>query len=220
MRSLSDGWLRMTYDVIDPDKWGRGDQYRLFRGYTQPHISLVARLDVTRLLNQRKGQGVSPYRACLYAIGAGIDAVPELRTRFHGEELRQYHAVEMSVTVPRQSGGFTFAELPVMADFATFDRIVADRLEAAAARVDFGANDGTRQDLVYLSCLPWMDFTAISNALPGPDDCIPRVAWGKFCAGPEGRWSMAMALEVHHALADGAHAGAYFAAAQQALDRI
>jgi chloramphenicol O-acetyltransferase type A len=31
---------------------------------------------------------------------------------------------------------------------------------------------------------------------------------------------MAMTLEVHHALVDGAHIGAYFAAVQTALDSI
>lgn len=81
------------------------------------------------------------------------------------------------------------------------------------------ANSGARDDLAYLSCMPWLDYTAINNALPGPDDCIPRVTWGKFVEH-NGRWDMAMTLEVHHALVDGAQVGAFFAAVQRALDGV
>ena len=52
-----------------------------------------------------------------------------------------------------------------------------------------------------------------------PDDCIPRVSWGKFVER-DGRWDMAMTLEVHHALVDGAQVGAYFTAVQEALDAV
>jgi len=45
------------------------------------------------------------------------------------------------------------------------------------------------------------------------------VAWGKFVPeGPE--WRMAVSIQVHHALVDGAHLGAFFAALQNALDRV
>jgi chloramphenicol O-acetyltransferase type A len=64
-----------------------------------------------------------------------------------------------------------------------------------------------------------MDFTSIDNALPGPDDCIPRVSWGKNVE-TQGRWSCAMTIEVHHALVDGRQVGDYFAAVQSAVDRL
>ena len=64
--------------------------------------------------------------------------------------------------------------------------------------------------------MPWLDYTAINNALLGPQDCIPRVTWGRI-VDHGGRFDMAMTLEVHHALVDGAQVGAYFAAVQDAL---
>jgi chloramphenicol O-acetyltransferase type A len=73
------------------------------------------------------------------------------------------------------------------------------------------ANTGERDDLAYLSCMPWQDYTSINNALPEPDDCIPRITWEKFVER-DGVWEMAMTLEVHYALVDGAQMRAYFAA--------
>jgi chloramphenicol O-acetyltransferase type A len=93
-------------------------------------------------------------------------------------------------------------------------------IEETTRGADLGANTGQRFDLAYLSCLPWIDFTALDNALPGPDDCIPRFSWGKFVEASDGRWSCPVAVQVHHALVDGLQVGQFFEAAQKSLDRF
>lgn len=204
---------------IDLATWPRADQFRLFRGYAKPHFATTARVDATHLMATRKPQGVSPYRACLYAIGAGLHAVPELLTRFRGDTVLRHDAVALSMTVPRDNGGFTFGYVPFDPDFARFDARAARLIAQAAATPDLKENAGQRDDVAFLSCLPWLDYTSLDNAVAGPQDCIPRVSWGKI-VDRGGRWDMAMTLEVHHALVDGAHVGRYFAAVQDALDRV
>jgi chloramphenicol O-acetyltransferase type A len=198
---------------VDLGAWNRADQFRFFRTYAKPHYAVTARIEATRLMTERKAAGVSPYRASLYAIGAGIHAVPELLMRFRGEVVTRYAAVELSMTVPTADGGFVYAYVPYEADFAVFDRQCRRLIEAAAQGGALNANAGERDDLAYLSCLPWLDFTSINNALPGPEDCIPRVSWGRIVER-DGRFDMAMTIEVHHALVDGRQVGDYFAAVQ------
>jgi chloramphenicol O-acetyltransferase type A len=77
----------MATHAVDLSTWQRADQFRFFRTYQKPHYAVTSRIDVTRLLNELKPQGVSPYRACIYAIGAGIHAVPELLMRFRGDDV-------------------------------------------------------------------------------------------------------------------------------------
>jgi chloramphenicol O-acetyltransferase type A len=60
----------------------------------------------------------------------------------------------------------------------------------------------------------------MNNAMPGPDDCIPRVSWGKFVQNADDQWSMAMTLEVHHALVEGRLVGAYFEHVQRQLETL
>ena len=103
---------------------------------------------------------------------------------------------------------------------AAFDAQCLSLMEAAKAKAGLDANSGARDDLAYLSCMPWLDYTSINNALPGPDDCIPRVSWGKFVEDGNGRHSMAMTIEVHHALVDGRQVGEYFQAVQTVLDTL
>lgn len=208
----------MAERILDQSTWPRAAIFKLFRGYAQPHYAVTTRLDVTHLI-ARKDQ-VKPYHACLYAFGAGLHATPAMCQRIRGETVVEHDQVALSVTVPDDTGGFVYADLDWDRDFAAFCQTVTDQTQAALASGNLGANDGgARDDVAYLSCLPWMDFTALDNALPGPQDCIPRISWGKFM--PKGdRHDMAVAIQVHHALVDGAHLGTFVQAAQQALETI
>lgn len=208
----------MTHQIVDLETWPRAAQFRFFRTYQKPHYAVTSRLDVSHLM-RRKSDGLSAYRACLYAIGAGIHAVPELCMRFRGDQVLRYDMVTLSMSVPTHAGSFGYAYVPFTAAFQDFDQSAAALIEEAARDDVLRANSGERDDLAYLSCMPWLDYTSINNALPGPDDCIPRVTWGKF-VDHGGRWDCAMTLEVHHALVDGAQVGAYFAQVQRSLDQL
>lgn len=210
---------------IDLATWSRAGQFHLFRTYDRPHFATTARVDVTTLMTKGKPAGVSPYRAFIHAIGAGLHAVPEFRMRFlagdaAGEKVLEYGSISLSATVPRPGDTFGYAYIPFIADWPEFDASCKAIIEETARGTDLGANTGQRFDVAYLSCLPWIDFTALDNALPGPDDCIPRFSWGKFVEGLDGRWSCAVAVQVHHALVDGLQVGQFFEAAQNGLDRF
>ncbi len=210
----------MAGRLVDLGAWARADQFRFFRGYERPHYAITARVDVSRLKGGARREGMSPFRACLWAIGCGVHAVPELRMRFRGETVTEYERVELSSTVAMADGTFNYVYLPSEPEFAAFDGEAARRIGAVRAGAPLQANDGSRDDLAYLSCLPWLDYTALDNALPHAADCIPRVSWGRFVEGAGGRWSCAMTIQVHHALVDGRQVGAYFAGVQAALDAI
>ena len=89
----------MATHPVDLGTWPRAAQFRFFRTYERPHYALTSRLAVTHLM-ARKGDGVSAYRGCLYAIGAGLHAVPELLMRFRGDTVVRHDAIDISMTVP------------------------------------------------------------------------------------------------------------------------
>ena len=209
----------MSETFVDLARWPRAAQFNLFRKYTRPHFAVTSRIDVSHLM-ARKAEGLSPYRCCLFAIGHGIHAVPELRMRFRADQVILYDQITLSMTVPTKAGSFGFAYLPFESSFSAFDAAAKAEIDRVSCGDPSPPNEGARTDLAYLSCMPWLDFTSISNAMPGPDDCIPRVGWGKFVDHGNGGWDMAMSIEVHHALADGEHVGGFFNAVQSALDTL
>src|SRR5690606_35875962 len=102
------------------------------------------------------------------------------------------------------------------------DEFAADvaRLSAATQVLDelqLG-DDAIRDDMVFATSLPWLDFQAISHPYAGDSensggfgDSIPRLAWGKIVEN-NGRSSVSVQLTVHHALADGLHVSRFFQA--------
>ncbi|NND17244.1 MAG: chloramphenicol acetyltransferase [Silicimonas sp.] len=209
----------MTGQPVDLDNWPRTATYRLFRAFERPHYQITARIDVSALMTVRSDPDVSVYRRTLHAIGTGLHDVPELRMRFRGDEVMLYDRLILSSTVPMDSGAFRFSYIPYDPDPVAFDTAARDELTKVKAGHPRDANDGSIADIAYLSCLPWLDYTALDNAMPHADDCIPRVSWGKIV--PKGRgFDMAMTLLVHHALVDGRQAAQFFEATQAALGDI
>jgi chloramphenicol O-acetyltransferase type A len=64
-------------------------------------------------------------------------------------------------------------------------------------------------DIVFHSVLPWLRFTSFTNALPGKNDSIPRIVFGR-CVREGGRMKMPVSVEVHHALVDGIDVARFF----------
>lgn len=207
----------MTGRPVDLKTWSRAEQFRFFRTYDRPHYAITTRIDVSRLMRLRKDLALSPFRTVIHAIGAGLHAVPELRMRFQGDTVTLYDRLLLSPTIPLENGDFRYTYLAWLKDRAAFDRHARDRIEAVRAGQPLNANDGSIRDVAYLSCLPWLDYTALDNALPGPDDCIPRVSWGKIVPKGDGH-DVAMTIQVHHALVDGRQVGQFFDATQAALN--
>jgi chloramphenicol O-acetyltransferase type A len=209
----------MSETLVDFETWPRAAQYRWFRTYDRPHYATTSRLDVTHLVGRRQADGVSFYRASLFAISQGLHAVPELLMRFRGDTVVRHDTVDLSMPVPTPKGSFNYAYVPYVADFTTFDAQADQIITDTALQDDLNPLGAGTDNVAFLSCMPWLDYTSINNAMPHKNDSVPRVTWGKYVAEDD-RWRMAMTLEVHHALVDGAQVGAFFAAVQGALDAI
>ena len=208
----------MNGQRINLETWSRTTQFRFFRNFERPHYAVTSRADVTALMAARKTHGLSPFRHALWSIATGLHAVPELRTRFVEDEVTVYDRLRLSPTIAMDNGDFRFTYLDYHEDRATFDDHAEQEIAEVRNATEFNPNDWTSVHAVaYLSCLPWLDYTSLDNDLPTADDCIPRVAWRKIVADGD-RYTMAMTIQVHHALVDGRQVGAFFEATRDALN--
>ena len=75
--------------------------------------------------------------------------------------------------------------------------------------------------LIYFSCVPWLDLTALTNERDfDRDDNIPRIAWGKYVPDGTGRETLGMSVEVNHRFLDGVHLGKFYQALQASIDAL
>jgi chloramphenicol O-acetyltransferase type A len=201
---------------IDLQTWPRRSQYRFFRGLAPPHYSVTAAVDVTYLVTYLKPAGISVFNATLFAIVGAANAIPELRMRFRAEQVVEHDIVHASVTVPIGDDGFGFCNIEYADDWHLFDARCSDAVARAKRQTGLRDDVAHMDDWFYMSCLPWVDFTAMTNPVDGPDDCVPRVTWGKFVQH-SGAWRLSVSVQVHHALVDGLHLGRFYETLQSRL---
>ena len=170
-----------------------------------------------------KPAGLSVHNAALYAIMRAVNDVPQFRIRFMGDQVVEHDVVHASTTImldgPDGDERFGFCNIHYSDDFAKFDANC--QREIAKAKANDGLVDDVAQqsDWIYLSCMPWINFTQMTNALDGPDDCIPRIVWGKITK-KHGSWFMPVSVEVHHALIDGVHVARFYQNIEKALGDV
>lgn len=203
--------------TIDLKTWKSTDQFHFFRTYERPHYAVTSRIDVSKLMTLRAELGV--FRTCIWAIGAGLHAVPEMRMRFRGDVVTEYERLDLSPTIATDGGDFRYTYLAWQPDRPKFDAYAAEQIAKVRAGAPLNANSGARHAVAYLSCMPWLDYTSLDNALPDADDCIPRVSWGKIVPKNNG-FDMAVTMQSHHALVQGLQVAQFFEATQAAFDDL
>jgi chloramphenicol O-acetyltransferase type A len=195
--------------IIDPATWRRRSQYAFFRKLAEPHFSVTSNVNVTPAIKKIKSKEISAFNACLYGIIVAANTVPEMRLRFRGDTVVEHETVHASTTMPIDDDNFAFCGIEFTPDWSEFNQRCHKELVRAKNQGELKEHIEDADEWIFLSCLPWLRFTALSNPNSGPDDCIPRISWGKFFE-QNSVWQMPVSVQVHHALVDGVHVGRFF----------
>ena len=202
--------------IIDLASWPRASQYDFFRGVANPHFGITASVNATHLMDVLKPAGVSIFNAALFAIMRAANACPELRTRFRIDEVVEHDIVHPSATVPLENDQFAFCDVDFSADWSTFDAACKTSVAAAKKQTQLVDHVAQLDDRIYLTCVPWIAFSNLTHPVDGPDDCIPRIAWGRMTRDGA-TWCMPVAIQAHHALVDGRHVGQFYSELEKQL---
>ncbi len=199
--------------IVSNSQFERASHFEFYNGFGWPWIDICARVDVTDALTFGNELGGGVFASCLFQVMKALNSVPALRLRIEGESVVQHDSCSPSFTVKGRNDLFNFACADWSDDFLTFLSRVTDAGAEAAAKPKLDLSNDARGDLVFVTCLPWLDFTSIQHPRPldGPDS-TPRVAWGKLSECPAGRKTMPLSISVHHGLADGVHIAEFLSA--------
>lgn len=208
----------MPATEIDLATWPRRDHFRLFRGLAHPYFSVTVEVDVTAWHRAIKGAGLPVYASTIHAMTCAANAVEAFRLRLRGERVVRHDVVHPSFTVPWGEDLFNFVVLDHDPDLDAFLARCVPAIAAASAAPGLLLDPPGKDDMIFLSCLPWLPFTGLTQAAGGGDDAFPRLAWGRFVER-DGRTLMPVHVQVHHALADGLHVARFVAALEAELAR-
>lgn len=192
---------------IDMSAWPRREIYDFFSPISNPFYSVTFTLDVTNLYRCVKERELSFYYALVYLCTQAVNRVEAFLYTIVDGKVRIYDKRQPSFTdLEKGSELFRMVFVPCEGSLDEFCRAAKAKSESQHFFFDPTAETN---DLIYFSCLPWMDVTGLTNERNlDPDDAIPRIAWGKYI-DVNGRKQLHLSLEINHRLIDGVHLGRF-----------
>ena len=202
-------------EVININTWERKEAFELFSRKDYPFYSVTVPIDVTNVKALSKSRELSFYYLMVWLCTKAVNSVEQVRIRIRGDEVVRLDRTEPSFTdMKKGAGQFYIVTTSWEEDFAAFCEKAKKKSEEQKSFIDMcSETDG----LIYFSCTPWFDFTALTNERDfDRDDTIPRLAWGRYFEDG-GRLRLHLSIEVNHRTIDGVHIGQLVAAIESEI---
>ena len=198
----------MNWRTVEMSREPRRDQFAYFQALANPYVGVTVQVDVMELTDWCRETGTSFFLAVLYAAVRAANGVPELRRRIRGDQVVEYDRCPSSHTVALPDGTYCYCRLEADRPFGDFLSYAA--AEQARVKEEPSLEDGEDgESLFFVSCVPWLSYTALTQPTPTPADSNPRITWGRWHR-QEGRTLLPMTLLANHALVDGIHIARFY----------
>lgn len=194
--------------------WSRREHFELFRTFDFPHFNICANVDLTAFYPFVRKNNISFNLAIIYTLTRTANSIPEFRYRIRGENVIEHEFVHPSSTIMGKDNVFSFCGLEYFESFPDFVARAEEKVARVRERPRLLGEDGSRDDWLFMTAIPWVSFTSFMHPLNFPVDCVPRFAWGKFFEEGE-TLKMPLSVQGHHALMDGLHVGRYYEIVQE-----
>ncbi len=207
-------------EIIDLKTWDRTIHFNFFRRMDYPQYLICSNIEITNFLRKLREKNVSFYYGMIYAATYALNQVKEFKYRIRGDKVVLHDKIHPSFT-DMTEGSEMFKMVTVDME-VNIENFVSKAEKKANSQKDYFVikDVGGRDDLIYITCIPWISFTNLSHTISfNKDDSVPRLAWGKYFE-ENGKVLMPFSVQAHHSFVDGIHMGKYFDALQKYLDEF
>ena len=201
--------MENTPRILSLEEFPRRAHFEYFAAMANPYVGITAEVDVGALLAACRRSGTPFSLSVIYCMGRSANAVAQLRQRICRGQILEYPRCDTSHTVLRPDETYGYCRLNCMQPFEDF-LPEAKMRHAAAQRGEALEADADETELLFLSALPWLHYTALIQPVPSPADSNPRISWGKY-REQGSQAPMPVTLLANHALVDGVHIAHFFA---------
>jgi len=207
---------RLLMKVIEIDEWDRKEHYRFFKNFDYPHFNVCANVELDHFMQYIRSKGYPFFGTFMYYVMCQTNQIREFRYRIRGEEVVEHDQLHPSFTVMGNNGLFVYCTVDFKESLTEFIANLQYHMDRAKQESSLNS-DAERDDLIYITSLPWVSFTSITHPIHmHPVDSIPRISWGKYFV-ENGRLKLPISVQVHHGLADGVHVGRFLEELQKTL---
>ena len=192
---------------IDLATWPRREAFERYRDRVPCTYAMTVELDVTAFVAALRASSRKTYPAQIWAIANVVNRHPEFRmTLTEDGAPATWPIVHPAFTVfnPARET-FAAVSLPYDADFGRFHDDAVETLAVAAASTTMFPQGGLPANGFDVSSIPWTSFTGFTLQIDGGSNHFaPIFTLGRHLER-DGRTLLPLAVQIHHASADGFH---------------
>ena len=194
-------------EPIDLATWARAEHFEYYRSRIPCTYAITVEIDVTELTEALRRSNRKTFAAQVWALAEVVNRHDEFRLTLdqHGDPATWQRLHPAFTVFNSESETFACLWTPYDEDFGEFHAQMSDVL--------MEHNDDTRMfpqgdpppDTFDVSSLPWTAFTSFELQISGSEHhFLPIFTLGRY-AERGGRTLLPLAVQVHHAAADGFH---------------
>lgn len=207
----------IKYKEIDIETWRRKEYFIHYTSAVPCTYSMTVKVDMTGL----KKSGDKLYPAMLYLLTKTVNEFEQFRMALRPDgKLALYESMHPSYTVfHREPGTFSSIWTEYSPDYREFFRRYQEDAEQYGQAGGFCPKPGEPENCFNVSMIPWTAFESFQLNMPDYRYLLPIFTMGKYQeGGQDGRCTLPLAVQVHHAVCDGYHLGCFLRALQEKLD--
>ena len=202
--------MTSAFTPIDLNAWERKQHFELFKDFQQPYFNVCVSLDAWPLYEYCRAHNLSFFVAYLYLAHLSVMEYAPMCLRIHQGEVVQCNQPRISVVQLADDDTFRFNYVSPADSFTEYCRAHEQHSRIALKQPLFSdafAQTEGQCDLIHVSVLPWLNFSAFSHATHAGQSCgIPKLVFGQY---DKKSATMTLSLDVHHALMDGLHSARF-----------
>lgn len=210
---------------INLDTWHRRNHFQIYNAMDFPHIEICLQIDITDFWENRSWTNYSPTISLVYIINKAANNVPEMRHRIRGDGVIEHDLIHTTLAVLGENSIFGVCRIPFDENFDIFAKEAEKRISKGKkfpSMDDFHIDlDGgiNADDILSITVLPWISFTAFSITRLPQFDAVPVLAWGKVTK-QEGKFLLPFYCSFHHAVVDGLHIARFVKLVEEESQKI
>lgn len=209
-------------EYIDIENWKRKGHFDFFHRMDYPQFNICMDINVTNLIKFTKQNELSFYYSMVFVTTSVINMIDDFKYRIRGDEVVVHDKIHPSFTDMNKNGEddlFKLITVELTDDIYEFEKIAKETSENQQNYFELDKLTG-RDDLVFITCIPWISFTHISHTISlNKNDSVPRISWGKYYKQGD-KILLPFSVQVNHALLDGFHIGKYIEKLQEFIDKM
>lgn len=209
----------MSFHSLDLKTNPRKDHFAYFNQLAYPYVGVTVSVDITAFYRKIKARSLPFFLSFCYCAARAANAVPELRQRIREGQILEFDDCPTSHTVALDDGTYCYCTLHFNCSFSAYLPAAIALQQAAKQARSISENAEDSLDKLFISTLPWLNYTSLVQPVPCPADSNPRITWGKFTVQPD-QVTLPVSILCHHALADGSHLAAFYQALDQQLANL